>query len=28
MPSDADGLELLRREFNAEDGSFLLRLRI
>jgi hypothetical protein len=28
MPSDADDLELLRREFSAEDGSFLLQLRI
>jgi hypothetical protein len=27
MPSDADDLELLRREFSAEDGSFLLQLR-
>jgi hypothetical protein len=28
MPSDARDLELLRREFGAEDGTFLLQLRI
>jgi hypothetical protein len=28
MPSDARDLELLRREFSAEDGTFLLQLRI
>ena len=28
MPGDADDLELLRREFSAQDGSFLLQLRI
>jgi hypothetical protein len=28
MPGDADDLELLRREFSAQDGSFLLQLRL
>jgi hypothetical protein len=28
MAGDADDLELVRREFSAEDGSFLLQLRI
>ena len=28
MPSHAEDLELLRREFSGEDGSFLLRLRV
>jgi len=28
MPCDASDLELLRREFSVEDGSFLLQLRI
>lgn len=28
MAGDADDLELLRREFSAEDGSFLLQLRV